>query len=741
MSLRNNLAEEMSLNINRNEIPRRSKEEIKKLVDELVNKMTLDEKIGQLYETSYDGADVTGPEFDSSNVVNLIKEGKVGSMLGMNDNLEMYKLQKLAVENTRLGIPLMYCNDIIHGCRTSFPINLAMACTFDMKAIEKACNVIAYESAHSGVSITFSPMLDLVRDPRWGRVTESYGEDTYLGTQVAKAYIKGFQRGDLGSYDSIGACAKHFVGYGAAEAGREYNTVDISERMLRQYYLPPFKAAIDEGMTSVMTAFNIYDSVPATQNKFLLRKILRDEFKFEGFTISDYTSSDEIINHKTAKDQREVAMKCMNAGLDHEMISVSYINELKQLVADGLVEEKLINEACGRILTVKYQLGLFDNPYKNFYHNSEDYFLTDEFRSLSREVAKKSIVLLKNENKVLPLKNDSEKIAVVGPLADSNRVIGAWGGRARVEDCVTLLEGIKNTHSNVVYAQGMKDVHEGDEALLKEAIEVCKSSDKIILTLGESEHMSGECYSRAFIEINKAQIELVTELKKLGKPVIVTLFNGRPLDLSWLSQNVDAIVECWFLGTESGNAIADVVFGKYNPSGKLTMSFPVTVGQVPVYYNQFNTGRPAKSSFTKEEWYVSCFKDIPNEPLYPFGYGLSYTNFEITNLSLSTKELGKDDVLKVSAKIKNTGDMAGSEVVQLYIEAKSFSVTRPLNELKGFKKVELQPNEEMVVEFEITQNDLAYYNIDMEFVAEKTDYAIRIGNASNNYIEGFIKTV
>lgn len=743
MDLRQVLVNEMEERIQRNELPRRTKEEINTLVSELLSKMTLDEKIGQLYETSYDGADVTGPQFDSSNVVNLIKDGMVGSLLGLNDNIDMYMLQKTAVEKTRLGIPLLFCNDIIHGCRTSFPVNLAMACSFDMKAIEEACNVIAYESAHSGVSITFSPMLDLVRDARWGRVTESYGEDTYLGTQVAKAYIRGFQRGDLGSYDSIGACLKHFVAYGAAESGREYNTVDISERVLRQFYLPPFKAAIDEGVTSIMTSFNIYDSVPATQNKFLLRKVLRDEFKFEGFTISDYTSSDEIINHKTAKDQREVALKCITAGLDHEMISIGYIKELKSLVEEGLVDEKLIDEACSRMLSVKFKLGLFDNPYKNIYHNSEEYFMKQEFVDKAREVAKKSIVLLKNDNDILPLTNTKEKIALIGPLADTNEVIGAWGGRALNEDCVTLKDGIKNVRGDVDLrvAKGCKSVDTRDEALLKEAVEVAKECDKIILAIGESQHMSGEAYARAYITIPEPQIELVKELKKLNKPMIVTLFNGRPLELEWLNDYVDAILEVWFLGTQSGNAIADVLFGDYNPSGKLTMSFPVTVGQLPIYYNQFKTGRPAKESFTKEEFYVSNYRDVQNEPLYPFGFGLSYTKFDISDIKVDKTELSKDDTLKVSVKVKNVGKVTGTETVQLYIEAKWFSVTRPLNELKGFKQVTLQPNEEQVVEFEITQNDLAYYNIDMEYVAEKVEYSIRVGNASDNLIETTIKTV
>lgn len=742
MDLRQTLVNEMDERIKRNEIPKRSKEEINTLVNELLAKMTLDEKIGQLYESTYDGADVTGPQFDSSNVVNLIKDGMVGSLLGMNDNIDMYMLQKTAVEKSRLGIPLMFCNDIIHGCRTSFPTNLAMACSFDMKAVEEACNVIAYESAHSGVNITFSPMLDLVRDARWGRVTESYGEDAYLGSEIAKAYVRGFQQGDLSSYDTIGACLKHFVAYGAAEAGREYNTVDISERMLRQFYLPQFKSAIDEGATSIMTSFNIYDSVPVTQNKFLLRNVLRDEFKFEGFTISDYTSSDEIINHKTAKDQREVALKCIKAGLDHEMVSFSYIKELKGLVEDGLVDEKLIDEACSRMLSIKFKLGLFDNPYKNIYHNYEEYYMKQEFVDKAREVAKKSIVLLKNDNNTLPLKNTKEKIALIGPLADTNEVIGAWGGRALNEDCVTLKDGIKNVRGDVdvKVAKGC-EIHVRDEKLLNKAIEIAKECDKIILAIGESQHMSGEAHSRAYITIPEVQIELVKELKKLNKPIIVTLFNGRPLELTWLNDNVDAIVEVWFLGSQSGNAIADVLFGDYNPSGKLTMSFPVTVGQLPIYYNQFRTGRPAKDSFTKEEFYVSNYKDVQNEPLYPFGFGLSYTQFDISDIKVDKKELSKDDTLKVTVNVKNIGKVVGTETVQLYIEAKSFSVTRPINELKGFKQVTLQPNEETIVEFIITQNDLAYYNIDMEYVAEEVEYSIRVGNSSDNLIETKIKTI
>ncbi len=734
------LIDEMNKNIKRNPIPKRSEQEIKDLAKKMLEQMTLEEKLGQLYETSYDGADVTGPEFDSSNVVNLVRSGRVGSILGMNDNVDMYMLQKACVEESRLGIPMFFANDIIHGCRTGYPINLALAGTFDMELVEEAYKNIAFESSHSGVNLTFAPMLDLVRDPRWGRVMESYGEDPYLGVRIAEASVRGFQQDDLTSYDSVPACAKHFVAYGAAEAGRDYNTVDISERMLRQYYLPQFKKAIDCGVTSVMTAFNIYDGVPATQNKFLLRDILREEFGFDGFVISDYTASDETMCHKTSRNKRQVAKNCIKAGLDHEMISTTYIDEIPSLIEDGEVDTKLVDEAVLRILEFKYKIGLFDNPYKNMYANADEYQLLPEMLEHSRDVARKSIVLLKNENNILPL--TKQKISVIGPIGHLNQVVGPWGGRVRFEDCIPFIDGLRNSRPDydITFAQGCKTYQDADENLFNQAVETAKDSDIIVLAMGEHQWMSGESRSRTDITVPKVQMDLARELKKLGKKMVLVLFTGRPLDLTWFEENVDAIVNGWYLGNETGNALADVLFGDYNPSAKLTMSFPMNVGQIPVYYNHFNTGRPIPADNPHSD-YVSRYLDCRNEPLYPFGYGLSYTNFEISDLAVSTTKLKENEQLTVTCKVKNTGGVAGEEVVQLYIEALCFSVTRPMNELKGFQKISLEPKEEKQVTFTLTTEDLAYYNIDMEFTAEKAEYAIRVGNASNNLIEKVIETV
>ncbi len=734
------IIKEMQSAIKRNPIPERSNEEVSKLALELIEKMTLGEKLGQLYETTYTGADITGPEFNTDNVLNSIREGKVGSLLGLNDNVDMYILQKLAVEESRLGIPMFFANDIIHGCTTSYPVNLALASSFDMSLIKESYKNIAYESSHSGVNLTFAPMLDLARDPRWGRVMEGYGEDTYLGSCVAKAVVEGLQQNDLTSYDTVASCAKHFVGYAACEGGRDYNTVDFSERMLKQYYLPPFKSAIDSGVTSIMSAFNIYDGIPATQNKYLLRKVLRDELGFTGFTISDYTSTDETIFHKTNKDKRSVAKSCMKAGLNHEMISTTYIDELPKLIEDGEIELELVDEAVLKVLEFKFKIGLFDNPYKNIYHNQEDYQLNEEIVNHSREASKRSITLLKNHNQALPIKNKDLKIAVIGPMGDSNEVVGPWGGRARNEDCVSLLDGLtKKNLNNISFAKGCKSVNEGSESLLDEAIKVANESDLVILALGESQDMSGEAKSRTSILIPKPQLELANVIKKLGKKTVLVSFSGRPLDLTWFDENVDGILHSWFLGTTSGDALADVIFGDYNPSAKVSMSFPRNVGQVPIYYNGFKTGRPYPMD--PNGVYFSNYIDSENTPLYPFGFGLSYTTFEISNFEIDKQELKVNEELTVKLTVKNTGLVKGEEVVQLYIEALTFSVTRPLNELKAFVKVCLEPKEEQEVVFKLTTKDLAYYNEDMEFTAEKTDYAIRVGNASNNLVEKLIKTV
>ncbi|QVK19521.1 beta-glucosidase BglX [Mycoplasmatota bacterium] len=711
--------------IKRDPLPKRTNEEINQLVNDLMSKMTLKEKIGQLYQTTHDGAAITGPSYDASQNKKLINEGLIGSFLGLYDNMEIYRLQKEAVENTRLGIPLFFANDIIHGCRTSFPHNLAMACSWDPKLIEEASSVAAYESSHSGINMTFSPMLDIVRDPRWGRVMESFGEDPYLGQLYARAYVDGYQQDDLTSYDSVGACAKHFVGYGQIEGGRDYNTVDMSERVLRQFYLPPFEAAVDAGCEAVMSSFNVYDSVPATANKFLLRTVLKEGMNFSGFIISDYTSSGEIINHKIASDMKEVAKKCIEAGLDHEMVSNSYINHLETLVNEGSISESLIDDSCRRMLTFKYKIGLFDNPYKNIYLNFEDYWLKDEDRQKAKEVALNSVVLLKNE-KVLPLK--TKKIALIGPLAKSNQVIGPWCGKARDEDCVSLYDGLKRKFGDAIeinYSLGV-DYNSHDESLFNEAIEAAKLSDVIVLAMGEQQWMSGEAQSRASIEVPGGQLKLLKELRKLGKEIVFVLFTGRPLDLREVEKNSDAIVCAWFLGNESGNALADILYGDYNPSGKLTMSFPYVVGQIPIYYNHLNTGRP----YVPEDFYRSKYSDIPNNPLYPFGYGLSYTEFSYTNISFNQEE----DEVSVHFTITNEGDFDGVDIPQVYIEAKSFSVSRPVNELKGFKKVFLKAGESKEIIIKVKKKEFAYYNIEMKKAVESGEYLVKLARNAEDIV-------
>lgn len=720
------------LNISRNPIPKRTKKEIDFLVRQLMSKMTLKEKIGQLYQTGHEGTEVTGPQFDASSTVKNIKNGNVGSIIGLYDNVAIYNLQKVAVENSRLGIPLLFCNDIIHGCRTSFPHNLALSCSWNPSVIYDCASVSAYESSHSGVNVVFSPMLDLVRDPRWGRVAESNGEDPYLSSVLAKAYIDGYQQNNLNGYDTVAACIKHYVGYGAALAGREYNTVDFSRRSLFQYYLKPFKAAIDADAKMVMTSFNVFEDVPVTCNKYLLRDVLRDKLGFEGVVISDYTSSMEIMNHKVAKDEKEVAKKCINAGLDHEMIYTSYVNYLEELVLNNEVDVKLIDEACYRNLYLKYELGLFDNPYKNIYFDFENYWLSETALNKALNAALESCVLLQNNNDSLPL-NSKEKIAVIGPLADTQEVIGCWAGKAKVSDCISLTKALENNGHQYSYAKG-SDYKQTNDEMLKEAVEVASKADKIILALGEHQHMSGEANARGNICIPEAQIKLLDAIANLGKPIVLIVFAGRPLDLTMVVDKVDTILYSWFLGTMSGEALERLLFGKENPSGKTTMSFPYTVGQVPVYYNTLNTGRPTDGI----NFYSSRYMDIPNDPLFPFGHGLSYSKFKYSNLKIGKKNISKNEIIEIFVDIFNDSNYAGKEIVQLYIEAKSFSVSRPVLELKGFQKIHFEPNESKRITFNLDSNLLSYYNIDMEDIVEDGEYNIFVGGSSKQLLKDTI---
>lgn len=713
-------------------------------VKELLDNLTLAEKIGQLQQlatTFYiedSEGELTGPLNDLG-----ISEDKIwtsGSVLGVNSAKEAYEIQRKYLEKSKKKIPLLFMADIIHGYRTIFPIPLAIGCSWNLENAILCGQVSAKEAALSGVHVTFSPMVDLVRDPRWGRVMESTGEDTYLNGEFGKAFVKGYQ-GDFTSKYNIASCVKHFAAYGAVEAGREYNTVDLSDRQLKEYYLPSYKESIDQGAKMVMTSFNTINGIPASGNKYLMRDILRDDFNFDKIVISDWGAVLELMVHSVAANEKEVATKAIEAGVDIEMMTSCYNNELEELVREGRIQEQLIDEAVLRILELKKELGLFDNPYGIVDdEKARQIYACEEHRQAVKSVAKESIVLLKNEQ-VLPLSQD-KKIAVIGPKADSTDILGGWSWQGEKEKITTLRESLINRLGNesVLYAKGCH-VDNNDESLIEEAIQVAKQADEIILALGETSNMSGEGGSRANISLPGVQQKLADEILRLNKKTVVVLFNGRPLEITNLSEKAPAILEAWFPGTEGGQAITEVLYGDYNPSGRLTMSFPYAIGQVPVYYNHFNTGRPISSSI-EETRYVSKFIDIPNEPLYPFGYGLSYTNYEYTDYRLSSDKMTKDETIIASIKVKNTGKRAGTETVQLYIRDLVGSTVRPMKELKGFKQITLKPQEETIVEFEITEKMLRYYNMDCELVSELGDFYAMIGNNSRDtYQEKFTLVV
>ena len=687
--------------VERNELPKRTEKEIEELANELLSRMTLKEKIGQLVQSGTDCSEITGPGFDASSVVENIKNGMVGSILGTSDDRFSFNLQQKALES-RLGIPLMFCADIIHGCRTSFPVNLAMSGSFDLELVEESMKVAAYEAAHSGVDLVFSPMLDLVRDPRWGRVMESNGEDPFLSSKLAKAYVKAYQQDDLSSYDSVASCLKHYCCYGAAEAGREYNTVDMSDNRLHNLYLPPFKAGIDAKSTMVMSSFNVFNDVPVTMNKYLLRDVLRDELGFKGVVISDYTSSGEIMNHKCARDEKEVAKNCILAGLDHEMISPTYANYLEELVLNKEVSESLVDEACLRVLKLKYELGLFDNPYKHLYLNSKDYFLTPHALNIALKMANESIVLLENKDSLLPL-DKKEKIALIGPFGNSRGLVGPWGGKCDRDDCETLLEVLEKEGYDVNYKLGCDIL--GEYYNLDEAKDAVKDSNVIVFACGENEYMSGEAASRAILNLPGRQEEMLTELSKLGKKIVMVIHAGRPLILRNYRLLCDSILYCWFLGTMSSKAITDTLFGVNNPSAKLTMSFPYTEGQIPVYYNNLQTGRPQPVGEPRMI-YTSNYLDIPNEPLYKFGYGLSYSKFEYSNLRYTELE----DSYLFNFNVKNISNVSGTEISLLFIDVKSASISLPNRALKGFERFNLEANEEKEITIKVSKDELKYYN-------------------------------
>ena len=702
-------------------------------VADLMSKMTIEEKIYQTVQFTSDGT-VTGPK-SGDNFITRIQQGKVGSILNATGSKETREIQRINLENSRLKIPLLFGHDVIHGYKTIFPINLGMASSFDPKAVELAARIAATEASSAGVHWTFAPMVDIARDARWGRVSEGSGEDSFLGIQMAVANIKGFQGDDLSKTNTILACAKHFAAYGAAEAGRDYNTVDMSERVLRETYLPAFKATVDAGVKTFMMAFNEIAGVPSTGSKFLIRDILKGEWKFDGLVVSDYTGINELVAHGFATDNKNAGELALQAGLDMDMVSAAYMNYTKQSYDEGKVTLAQIDDACKRILDVKYDLGLFEDPYRYSDEKREkETIYKPEFLEASLEIAKKSLVLLKNSNNILPLKAN-QKIAFVGPLvSDEFNIIGSWAALGdRSGFATSVKEGVTNylkNVSNVTFDQGV-EIQSTKRDWMQKALDNAKNADVIVAVMGERENMTGEAASQTNIDLPGLQKEFLAELKKLGKPIVLVLFNGRPLTLTWENENMDAIVEAWWPGTRGGDAIAQTLFGANNPNGKLPMSFPRKVGQLPLYYNHKNTGRPYLGPTDPEQKYKSQYTDVGNSPLYPFGFGLSYTTFEYSNFKLSSNKIKFGEKLNISVEVKNTGNYEGQEVVQLYVRDLVGSVTRPVKELKGFEKINLKKGETKTVSFEISSEDLKFYTIEMKNEAEAGSFEVFVGGNSD----------
>ena len=727
-----------------------SVEHIEQKVDALLKQMTLEEKIGQMNQ--YSGFwDLTGPAPSSGNAAKKyehLRKGYVGSMLNLRGVKNVRKIQKIAVEETRLGIPLIIGFDVIHGYETLSPIPLAESASWDLEAIKKSAEVAAEEAAAAGINWTFAPMVDISRDARWGRVMEGAGEDPYLASKIAIARVKGFQGSDLSQNNTIAACAKHFAAYGFAESGREYNTVDVGTSTLNNIVFPPFQATIEAGVRTFMNAFNELNGIPATGNTYLQRTILKDKWQFDGFVVSDWGSIEEMVAHGHAKDGKHAAQIAANAGSDMDMESYLYVNELAGLVKEGKVKEAYIDDAARRILRVKFELGLFDDPYKYCDEQREKEVIGQHaFHEASLDIAKKSIVLLKNENQLLPLKKQGQKIALIGALAsDKTSSLGSWRIAAKDNTAVSVLEGMQAyTGNQLTYAKGA-DVSLGqtkfidelkinttDRSEFPQAIAIAKTADVVVMVLGEVGYQSGEARSRTDLGLPGVQQDLLEAIYKVNKNIVLVLNNGRPLVLNWHQEHLPAIVEAWQLGTQSGNAIAQVLYGDYNPSGKLPMSFPRAVGQVPIYYNYKNTGRPLIPIPNTVFW--SHYQDVENTPLYTFGYGLSYTTFEYSALQA---KVVSDKEVNVSVTLKNTGKFAGKEVVQLYIKDHYASVTRPVRELKGFELVSLKPNERKNITFTLSEKELGFYNNEGEFIVEPGDFSIFVGGDSNTTLQSKI---
>jgi beta-glucosidase len=709
---------------------------------ELLNQMTLEEKIAQLLQLTanfHEGGEsqITGPLEEMGITESMVTAS--GSVLGLSGAQSVIDVQKSYLSKSRLGIPLMFMADVVHGFKTIFPIPLAIGCSWDTELAEKSAEIAARESAVSGIHVTFAPMVDLVRDPRWGRVMETTGEDPYLNSLFARAFVRGYQGGSLKDEpERLAACVKHFAAYGAPEGGRDYNTVNMSERNLREQYLPAYKAALDEGCEMVMTSFNTVDGIPATGNEKLMRGILRDEWGFDGVLISDWASIREMIAHGAAEDDCEAAYRAIRAGVDIEMMTPCYVQNLPGLIESGRVDEALVDEAVLRILRLKDKLGLFDNPLRGADPERErEVLFCQEHRNVSYELAAKSSVLLKNEGGLLPLA-PGKKVALIGPFAQSDDILGWWSCVGVKEDAVKLGAALQErlAEGQLVIAEG-SGVVSVEQSQIDAAIAAAQDADVIVLALGEDSAMSGEGGSRTNIRLPEAQLELVRQLKKIGKPMAAVIFNGRPLDLHGIIDEADAVLEAWFPGSEGGAAIADILIGRVNPSARLTMSFPHSVGQIPVYYNHYNTGRPMNPDKTKER-YVSKYIDSPNDPLLPFGYGLSYTTFEYGELKLSGNEITANQPLQVSVNVTNTGDRAGIETVQLYIRDVAGEVVRPMRELKGFVRLELAPGESADAVFTITEEQLRYHHSDLAQASDPGTFQVFVGpNSRDTLAESF----
>ncbi len=701
----------------------------------LLKQMTLEEKIGQMNQYAGDNA-ATGPITINPNKQNEIKSGKLGSMLSVLGATYTRQYQELAMQS-RLKIPLLFGLDAIHGYKTTFPIPLAEAASWDLTAIELSARIGATEMAASGIHWTFAPMVDIVRDPRWGRVMEGAGEDTYLGSKIAYARVKGFQGKKLGDLNSVMACAKHFAAYGAVIGGREYNSVDMSDRMLWETYLPPFKAAVDAGAATIMNSFNDINGIPATGNKYLQRYILKGKWNFKGFVVSDWGSIGEMINHGYSKDNKEAAYQAITAGSDIDMESNSYLNNLAQLVKEKKISITLIDDAVKRILYKKFELGLFDDPFR--YSNSEREKTTlnnPEHTRIAREMATKSIVLLKNEQHLLPLSKETKTIAFIGPMVKLKRANhGFWAIDLKDVDSTYIVsqwEGLENKvgkNTKLLYAKGC-GIQSDDKTGFQEAIAIANQADLVILSIGERWNMTGEAKSKSNIHLPSVQEDLIKELQKTGKPIVILINAGRPLIFNWTADNMPTIVYTWWLGSEAGNAIADVLFGDYNPSGKLPISFPREEGQIPIYYNHFNTGRPARNETNTN--YVSAYTDLLNSPKFPFGFGLSYTTFQYSDLKLSKQKMKSNETIEVTITLTNTGKFIGEEVVQLYLRDKVGSVIRPIIELKDFKKINLEVGETKTIKFIIDNQKLAFYNDQLEFKSEVGEFDLMIGSSSSD---------